>query len=171
MARVQLITGRDQDLSPEQVETFDRVVESRGRMLRPFEVLLHSPAIARHVADLGAVIRFDSALSDHDRELVTIATARIHDCTFEWDLHLPLARAAGVREDVIDHLLGGAGTLTATESLFVQFVSELGAESTVSPTTFDRAKDLLGESGVVELSATVGYYTLLAMVMGACDAC
>jgi 4-carboxymuconolactone decarboxylase len=61
--------------------------------------------------------------------------------------------------------------LTATESLFVQFVRELCAESTVSPTTFDQAKDLLGESGVVELSATVGYYTLLAMVMGACDAC
>jgi hypothetical protein len=41
----------------------------------------------------------------------------------------------------------------------------------VSSEIFDRAKAMLGESGVVELSATVGYYTLLAMVMGACDAC
>ena len=43
MARVRLINGREGDLTPEQMETFDWVVESRGRMLRPFEVLLHSP--------------------------------------------------------------------------------------------------------------------------------
>jgi len=171
MARVRLITDRDQDLSPEQIETFDWVVESRGRMIRPFEVLLHSPQVARHVAELGAKLRFDSSLLDHDRELVIITAARIHGCTFEWDSHLPLARAAGVREEVIDYLLDGGGSLTDSESLFIGFVRELCAGSTVSPETFDRAKALLGESGVVELSATIGYYTLLAMVMGACDAC
>ena len=171
MARVRLITDRDQDLSSEQIDTFDWVVGSRGRMIRPFEVLLHSPAMARHIAELGAQVRFHSSLSDHDRELVIIAAAHIHSCTFEWDSHLPLARAAGVREEVIDHLLDGSGSLTGTESLFIQFVRELCAESTVSPETFDRAKSLLGESGVVELSVTIGYYTLLAMVMGACDAC
>src|SRR5688500_14029217 len=115
MARVRLITERDQDLTPKQVETFDRVVESRGRMIRPFEVLLHSPALARQIAELGALIRFDSSLSDHDRELVTITAARMHDCSFEWEVHLPLARAAGVREEVIDQLLGGTGTLTDAE--------------------------------------------------------
>ena len=171
MARVRLITDRDQDLSPEQIETFDWVVESRGQMLRPFEVLLHSPRLARHVADLGAKVRFDSSLSDHDRELVIIAAAQINGCAFEWDSHLPLARASGVREEVIEHLLEGSGNLTDTEALLIQFVRELCSDSTVSPQTFDQAKSLLGESGVVELSATIGYYTMLAMVMGACDAC
>ena len=171
MARVRLITDRDQDLSSEQIESFDWVVESRGSMIRPFEVLLHSPAMARHIAELGAQVRFHSSLSDHDRELVIIAAAHIHRCTFEWDSHLPLARAAGVRDEVIEHLSDGGGSLTESESLFIGFVRELCAGSTVSAGTFDRAKALLGESGVVELSATVGYYTLLAMVMGACDAC
>ena len=171
MARVRLITDRNQELSPEQVETFDWVVASRGSMIRPFQVLLHSPAVARHAAELGARLRFHSSLRDPDRELVILTAARAHDCAFEWDSHLPLARAAGVREEAIDHLLGGAGALTGSESVFVDFARELCAGSTVSATTFDRARDILGESGVVELSATVGYYTLLAMVMGACDAC
>ena len=171
MARVRLITSRDQDLSLDQIDTFDWVVQSRGRMIRPFEVLLHSPAMARHIAELGANVRFHSSLSDHDRELVIIAAAHIHGCTFEWESHLPLARAAGVRDEVIKHVLEGAGSVTDTESLLIQFVRELCAESTVSSLTFDRAKSLLGESGVVELSVIIGYYTLLAMVMGACDAC
>ena len=172
MARVRLITDRDQNLTPEQIETFDWVVGSRGRMIRPFEVLLHSPEVARHIAELGAKLRFDSSLSDHDRELVIITAARVHGCAFEWDSHLPVARAAGVRDEVIAHLVDGAGTeLTDSESLFIGFVRELCAGSTVSLATFSQAKGLLGEAGVVELSATIGYYTLLAMVMGACDAC
>ena len=171
MARIRLINDREGDLTPEQMETFDWVVESRGRMVRPFEVLLHSPQLARNVAELGAKIRFDSSLLDHDRELVILTTAHLHGCTFEWDSHLPLARSAGVREEVIDHLRDGGGSLTDSEAFFIGFVRELCAGSTVSAETFDRSKALLGESGVVELSATVGYYTLLAMVMGACDAC
>ncbi|MGH8927574.1 MAG: carboxymuconolactone decarboxylase family protein [Acidimicrobiia bacterium] len=171
MARVRLITDRD-GLSPEQAATFDWVVESRGRMIRPFEVLLHAPGIARHVAELGAKIRFDSSLSDHDRELVIITAARVHDCGFEWVTHLPLARSAGVRPEVIEHLTDGTDVdLLDTEDLLIGFVRELSAASRVSERNFNRAKLLLGETGVVELSATIGYYTLLAMVMGAADAC
>lgn len=171
MARLRLITDRHQGLSAAQVETFDWVVESRGQMIRPFEVLLHSPGFARAIAELGAKVRFESSLSDHDRELVIITTAQIHRCAFEWESHLPLARAAGVRPQVIEHLEGGEGVLDPTEELLVGFVRRLCAEATVPDEIFAGARAYLGEAGVVELSATVGYYTLLAMVMGACDAC
>ncbi len=172
MARIPLITDRDESLTPEQAETFDWVVASRGRMIRPFEVLLHTPTIARHVAELGAQIRFDSSLSDHDRELVIITAARVHGCDFEWDSHRPLAEAAGVRPEVIAHLEHDAPVeLTEVESLLVGFVRELCASSTVSEETFAAVRGHLGESGAVELSTTVGYYTLLGYVMGACGAC
>ena len=172
MARVKLITDRDQTVSEEQRETFDWVVQSRGRMIRPFEVLLHIPGVAREVAELGAKIRFESTLSDHDRELVILTAAHLHNCPFEWESHLPLARAAGVREEVIETVQNGTTTdLVGIEELLVGFVRELCAESTVSEERFTAVRDYLGEAGVVQLSATVGYYTLLAMVMGVADAC
>lgn len=172
MARIQLITDRAQAVTDEQRETFDWVVESRGRMIRPFEVLLHVPGVAREVAELGAKIRFESTLSDHDRELVILTAAHLHHCAFEWESHLPLARAAGVRGEAIAAVQAGSATgLTETEELLVGFVRELCAESTVSEGRFAAVRDYLGEAGVVQLSATVGYYTLLAMVMGVADAC
>lgn len=171
MARLPLITQRHADLSEEQLDTFDWVVSSRGRMIRPFEVLLHSPGVARHVAELGAKLRFDSALSDHDRELVIMTAADAHRCAFEWESHLPLAREAGVREEAIDHLKGSDADLTEVEELLIGFVRELIESSTVSPERFDRARAYLGERAVVELCTTVGYYTMLGYVMGACDAC
>lgn len=171
MARVKLITDREEGLTPEQQETFDWVVESRGELIRPFQVLLHSPGVARHVAELGAKLRFDSELTDHDRELVILAAAAYHGCAFEWDSHLPLARQVGVREDVIEHLGGSGRDLTDREALLVGFVRELCDKSTVSADRFRRTQAHLGEAGVVELCATIGYYTMLGFVMGACDAC
>lgn len=173
MARVRLITDRE-GLTPEQLETFDWVVESRGSMIRPYEVLLHAPGMARPAAELGARIRYESSLSDHDRELVILSAAAVHGCGFEWKSHLPLARAAGVREEVVAHLAGEdppTGDLTGDEEMIVGFVRELCAASTVSEERFAQARDHFGEAGVVELCATVGYYTFLAYVMGATDAC
>lgn len=172
MARIPLITERTDDLTAAQADTFEWVVGSRGSMIRPFEVLLHTPTIARLVAELGAQIRFESTLSDHDRELVILTAAHAHDCSFEWNSHRPLAEAAGVRPEVIDHLRTGAAVeLSDTESLLIRFVRELCTSSTVPEDTFAAARGHLGERGIVELSATVGYYTLLGYVMGACDAC
>lgn len=177
MARIPLITDRGAGLTPEQEETFDRVVASRGKMIRPFQVLLHTPVIARHAAELGAQIRFGSSLSDHDRELVIVTAAKVHDCAFEWESHRPLAEAAGVRPEVLDHLdgdhLDGAAEveLADHESLLIDFVRELCRSSTVSDGLFAAARERLGVQGTVELCATVGYYTMLGYVMGACDAC
>lgn len=173
MARVALIDDRDDPaLTPEQRETFDWVVESRGKMLRPFEVLLHSPGIARSVAELGHKVRFESSLSDHDRELLIISAAVVHGCQFEWDSHLPLAQAAGVREEVVDLLQGrGEAELTEREALIIGAVRELCADSTLSAERFAALKDAYGDTGAVDFCATVGYYTMLGFVMGPCDAC
>lgn len=171
MPRIELITEKTTALSPEQVAVFDWVVESRGSMIRPFQVLIHSPSIARPVAELGAQVRFESVLSDHDRELVIITAARIHGCGFEWDSHLGLARAAGVSETTISHLEGGLDGPGENDAMLIGFVRELCGTSTVSDATFEAARAHLGDKGVVELSTTVGYYTLLAFVMGAVGAC
>jgi 4-carboxymuconolactone decarboxylase len=169
---VRLITEKTDDLTPEQQATYDWVVESRGAMIRPYEVMLHAPGIAQPMAELGAKVRYESSLSDHDRELVILATAVAHGCGFEWESHEPLARKAGVSEEVIAFLQGGrAPQLSASERALIGFVRELCESSGVSDETFGAAAVLLGESGVVELSATVGYYTMLAFVMGSCGAC
>ncbi|MDH5294470.1 MAG: carboxymuconolactone decarboxylase family protein [Acidimicrobiia bacterium] len=172
MARVRLFTEKTDDMTPEQQATFDWVVESRGSMIRPYEVMLHAPGIAQPMAELGAQVRYRSSLSDHDRELVIVTAAVAHGCAFEWDSHEPLARKAGVRSEVLDFLESGASVeLTDGEAALIDFVNELCEASGVEDSTFAAAREHLGESGVVELAATVGYYTMLAYIMGACEAC
>jgi len=170
MTRIPLITTKD-GLTGQQTEIFDWIVESRGKMIRPYEVLLHVPGLARPAAELGHQIRYEGGLSDHDRELAIITTATVHDCDFEWTSHVDLARSAGVEEATIDHLENGTGSLEGRDELIVGFVRELCANSTVSNERLAAATEAIDQESVVELCALVGYYTLLGYVMRVAGAC
>ncbi len=51
------------------------------------------------------------------------------------------------------------------EALVYDFVMELFTKHQVSDETFGRAKDLLGEQQIVDLTAVTGTYVTLAMLM------
>jgi 4-carboxymuconolactone decarboxylase len=159
------------DASPEQLETFDHIAASRGTMIRPFAAMLHRPEIARAAADLGAVIRYHSTLTDHDRELVICVTAIERDCGFEWDSHSPIARSAGVAEDTLQAIRQRGEVRDEDDAALVAFVRELSRTGEVDDPTFEMMRSRLGDPGVVELSAVVGYYTMMAVFMNACEAC
>ena len=171
MPRVRMIQSRE-DTTPAQVETFDHIAASRGgQMIRPFAAMIHRPQIARAAADLGAVIRFQATLSDHDREVVICVTAIERDCPFEWESHLPIATAAGVSEATLGQIESGATVEDPDDAVLVEFTRELCRTGKVGDDAFERTRERLGEEGTVELAAIIGYYTMLAVFMNACEAC
>lgn len=170
MPRVQMIEERE-DALPGQLETFDHIAASRGSMIRPFAAMLHRPEIARATADLGAVIRYQSTLSDHDRELVICVTAVESDCGFEWDSHSPIARSSGVADETLTAISNRDMVADPADAEVVAFVRELSRDGKVSDPTFEAMRARLGDAGVVELAAVIGYYTMMAVFMNACEAC
>lgn len=170
MARIPLLTERD-GLDERQAKVFDAIVESRGSMIRPYEVLLYAPGMAGPTAELGHQIRYEGTLSDSHREIAIITTATVCACQFEWDSHIELAKKAGVSVGAISHLQGGPGEPDAAESLIIEFVRELSTDRTVSDETFRTAEDALGTEGVIELATLIGYYTLLGYTMNVAGAC
>ncbi len=163
-ARLPLLADRE-GLSETQLVVFDWIVESRGTMIRPYEVMLHVPEMARPAAELGHQIRYEGALSDHDRELAIITAAVAHACGFEWDTHVGLARSAGVAEATIAAVRDREGAIKPPDDVVVGFVREMCAASRVSDAVYAAAHDRLGAAGVVELTTLVGYYTMLAFTI------
>jgi 4-carboxymuconolactone decarboxylase len=169
MARIDLIT-RDAEPGPEARAVAEELVRTRGEVSRPFQILLHAPALAARVGDLGHLVRTGSTLSDADRELLTLATASAVGCDFVWDDHAEAARAAGLSEETLAELRSGRPIVGRWATL-AAFVDELCRTGTVSTPTFEAARTLLGTRGLVEATATVGYYTMLARILGAFAAC
>lgn len=115
---------------------------------------------------VGEYLRFESDLPAHLRELTILLIARWWDQDFEWGHHVPLARAAGLAEPVIDGVSRGGGAVGPDDVQAVWgLVAELLERREVSDVTYDGARELLGENAVVEVVAVAGYYTTLAMTM------
>ena len=168
--RVPFLDSKD-DLPADQHHNYDRIVESRDRVIGPFGVLLNSPEIAGRAAHLGTYVRFESDLPGDVRELAIITTAREHDCAFEWAVHEPIARDEGVNEAAIDAVRrrDPVDDLEDREALIVRYGRELLRENAVSDETFEAARERFGDVGVTELTATFGYYSMLAVVLNALE--
>ena len=166
MARIPLITTRE-GVPSENRHIFDAIEDSRSQVRGPFPVLLHSPEVAGRTANLGAYIRFESTLPPDLRELAIITTSREFDCEYEWSAHATLAREAGVREEAIQVVAnrGQLDSLTVDEAMIVGYGRALFRDHRVSDTTFEAARERLGEQGVTELTATFGYYAMLACTL------
>ncbi len=163
MSRIKLITERE-DLHSEDHHIFNQIVGTRGRISGPFSVLLHSPKIAERSAHLGSYIRFESVLSNEVREVAIITVAREMNCAYEWAYHVGIAEESGVPKEVIRIIneRSPVTNLDATYSSVISFSRELLVDKRVTDDTFTRAAKSLGGRGVTELTATVGYYGMIA---------
>ncbi|QDX41660.1 carboxymuconolactone decarboxylase family protein [Salarchaeum sp. JOR-1] len=166
--RVPYVESRE-ELPEPQREHYDRITASRDSVIGPFGVLLHSPVLAGRVADLGSYLRFESALPEGLRELAIVVSGREFDAAFEWAVHAPLAREAGVSEAALDAVVDDAPVddIPADEGVVIRFGRELWRDHAVSEETYRAAADAFGVQGVVDLTALLGYYGLVACVLNA----
>lgn len=167
-SRMPFVTDREA-LPEDQRHSYDLIADSRGGVPGPFGVLLNSPELGGRIGHLGAYVRFEGELADDDRELAILATAREFDCAFEWAAHVPIAREAGVREAAIDAVADEADVadLRDRERLIVRYARHLLRDHAIPDDLFERAKGTFGESGITELTATIGYYAMIACTLNA----
>ena len=149
----------------------------RGCVSGPFAVLLRTPQLCERTQRLGEYLRYHGALPPALRELAILSIARHWGQNYEWHAHVPLAERAGISRALIDALAadrdrdGSDAADDADQRVLLRFCQQLQRSHQVDDTVYAAARELLGEAGIVELSALCGYYTLLAMVMNvACTA-
>lgn len=155
-------------MTPAQRAAAQALVDGpRKGVYGPFLPLLRSPALLERVAKVGEYLRFESVLDARIRELATCAAARHAGNQFEWAMHAPLARQAGVAADAIEALRLGARprTLAADEETALDFTHELVRTHGASDPTYAAAVQAFGEQGVVELTALVGYFVMVNWMM------
>ena len=160
------------DLPADQQHIFDEISGSRGAVRGPFAMLLHSPEVAGRIAHTGAYIRFETTIPAELRELAILTTARFWDCKYEWTAHQKIAEGeAGTRPEAIAAIRDRQAPigLTVEETIVFNYVSELLNNHRVTDATFQAAHDKFGNQSIVDLTATAGYYSLIASTLNAFD--
>lgn len=91
--------------SPEVRETFRKVEESRGFVSNLLRSLGHAPEGLQRFQQLGGYVRFETALTEMQKELAICITGR--NIPYAAAHHFPLVLAAGVTEAQLDTIRAG----------------------------------------------------------------
>ena len=156
--------------SPEQKKVHEAILAGpRGKVVGPLKVWLNNPGLAEHAQALGAYARFNSSLPPRLSELAICITGAFWKANFEWFAHAPLAIKAGIDPAAVEAIRAGATPqLTKSdEQAIYDFATELLKTRRVSNATFERAKDELGETSVIDLVGIIGYYGLVSVTLNA----
>lgn len=151
MATLPIVTA-DQ-LSPDQERVWQIVTGGRrgsaadltddaGGLVGPFNAMLISPLVGRHLAALGEVLRFDTSLSRNVVELATIVVGARWRSNFEWAAHSRLALRAGISPDVIEAIRQGEEPVftDGTSAAVYRLVCELLADGRVGDEHMERLR-------------------------------
>ncbi len=165
MQRIQPLA--ESDLTPEQKVVWDLIKRGpRGAVALTHNTWLRNPTLSNYIQQLGAYIRYD-VLSDKQRELAILVTGRCWNCELEWILHEQQAHTAGHSEEDLTTLASGGKPAFVEPDLsaIYDYVVEINETREVSDSTYDAALQTLGEKGVVELVALVGFYDMTAVLI------
>ncbi|MFZ0206870.1 MAG: carboxymuconolactone decarboxylase family protein [Roseiarcus sp.] len=137
----------------------------------PYNPMLRSPVMAQRMYDLLDYLRWHTSVPVKLNEFAILIQARLWRSQVEWLAHYPLALKAGLSDAVAADLKANRrpATMQPDEAVVYDFCTELSERHEVSDETFDRARKLLGDQGVVDLVAVSGTYVAIAMMLSAAE--
>ena len=158
------------EMTPEQQRVYEKVVNgARGRMIGPLRAAIQSPELAGLWSDLGEFLRFRTCLPPRLNELAIITVGRRWAAQIEWWVHARTAIEVGLPGSVVEHIRALTPPVFDQRADYevYEFSRELQTTGQVSDATYAAVLRRWGARGVVELTAVIGYYTMVAMTLNA----
>lgn len=168
MPRIPLVSEANMTEAQRRVHDAMMSGPRRSPPVGPLAAAMHRPDLAEKWSELGLVLRFQSSFAPRLREFVILLTGRHWDCQFEWFSHEAEARKAGLTAQTIETLrLGGTSFEAADEQAIHDYATELLRHHRASDATYQRILAAYGIAGIVELTALIGYYSMVALTLNA----
>ena len=160
------------DMSPEMRDAYDYTCELRGLVPGPHKIWLANPPLSKTIVPTGAYYQRESTLTKAEIEIATnIVNARWgspyanyeHEIIGERDGHLDARR--------VEALIAGLPTAfeDPRQQVVYELASALVAPRVVAQGLYRRAKELLGDAGIVDVAVLLGWFTMVCMTLGAFD--
>jgi len=156
------------EMTEDQRSVHDEVVSGpRGRLVGPLRAVIHSPDLARRWSRLGEFLRYKTCLPPALNELAILVTARRWNSQLEFHIHRDAALAAGLDAGIIEAIrLGLAPAFRDVQEVEIyEFSRQLQQTGNVAEADYAAVRQRWGDQGVVELTALVGYYTMVSMTL------
>lgn len=159
---------KPEDMTERQRAVYDRIAGKRGKLGGPYQVWLQSPELCDRQEAMTSYCRWECSLPEKLREFGLLIASRFWDAQYSWNAHVDPAIKLGISPQIIAAVAEKREPQFAAdddERIFYTFVMELLTKHFVSQPTFEAARAKFGNQGVVDIVASVGAFTTLAMCL------
>lgn len=156
-------------MSEAQREVYDQIVSGpRGTIVGPLRAALHNPVLADRWQRFGQVLRFETKIPTRLNEIAILVTARHWNSVLEWAIHARDAERAGLAPEICEAIRTGTKPDFSDDEAareIYEFARQLLQAGDVDALAYNAIVARWDEVGAVELTAVVGYYSMVAMTL------
>ena len=160
------------NMSPEMRDAYDYTMKLRGQVPGPHKIWVSNPQLSKTIVPTGAYFQTESSLTKAEIEIATsVINGRWIAAYSNYEHEIIGEQQGHLAADAVQAMI--AGLPTSFEDPRQQIVYELAvtlAAPRVVPTgMYQRAKTLLGDAGIVDVTVLMGWFTAVSFTLMAFD--
>lgn len=155
--------------TPAQAKIADVLYGTRGSVgySGPYSYFMNDAKLAELANPLGDYLRLGGEALDRRHVCVAVTmTVRHWNASYAWSVHSANAIKFGLGQAFVDGVRERkrpAAFADAKDEVAYDYVSHLLASKVIPPELERRAVDAFGQTGVIDLVAVVGFYTMIGL--------
>lgn len=156
------------DMTQDQLDLYESTRVGGGLLGGPNIAYLRIPKFMQLNQAMVGYIRSNS-LPPRLRQLAVLRTVKYWGARFAWALHVPASLKVGIGQDIIDDIEKGREPVSASpkDKAVLRICTELLETHTLSDEAYKTAIDMFGETGLADIVATAGFYSLTSLTLNA----
>lgn len=159
-------------MEPPMKRAYDVTRELRGLVPGPHKIWLANPTLSTTIVPTGAYFQQHSTLSKAEIEIATVlVTARWRSAYATYEHEIIAERDGHLDPRRVEALIAGLPVSfdDPREQVVYELSSALLTARVVPTGLYRRARDLLGDAGIVDVAVLLGWFTMVCMTLGAFD--
>ena len=137
-------------------------------LIGPFGAWVRAPSVGNAIQAVGEAVRFNGSLPENIKEVVICTVGVFYRSKFEFSAHRALALKAGVSKAALNQLsVGQDPDFSGNEQIAYTIASQMLNQHSILDDTYKHGLEVFGETAMIELVATVGYYCLISLTLNA----
>ncbi|WP_231996326.1 carboxymuconolactone decarboxylase family protein [Mycobacterium scrofulaceum] len=159
-------------MPPEVRGAYEFTRELRGLVPGPHKIWLANPALAKTIVPTGAYFQRDSTLTKTEIEIATnVVNGRWCSPYANYEHEIIGEHAGQLDPRRVQALIAGLPTSfdDPRQQAVYELASALVAPRVVPMGLYRRAKELLGDEGIVDVAVLLGWFTMVCLTLAAFD--
>lgn len=157
-------------MPPDMKDAYDLTRELRGLVPGPHKIWLANPTLAKTIVPTGGYFQHDSTLTKAEIEIATnLVCGRWRNAYASYEHEIIGSRDGRLDARRVEALITGAPTSfdEPRQQVVYELSSALLAGRVVPTSLYQRARELLGDAGIVDVTVLLGWFTMVCLTLNA----